>query len=35
MALQRAKESEFASGPDDDLVKLGDGVVRNGGDAER
>lgn len=33
-ALHRAEESEFASEPVGDLVKLRDRVIMNGGDAK-
>lgn len=33
-ALQREQKSEFANELDEDLVKLKNGVVRNGEDAE-
>lgn len=33
--VRRAEEREFASGPDGDVVKLGDEMVMNGRDAKR
>lgn len=33
--FHREEKSEFASGPDGDFMKLGDGVVSNGRDTKR